>query len=178
MGIYISPEIFLKLISQEINNSHHYQLLTNFDFGVRSGLNSLMTTLTVLLAAASLRWIPVTMTHARRSDPGAEKLSAKRSNVYDLSNHFWQRKFRHRAALYLKSLFDRIWNRLELKLNPKLGQGYPNLFEHSQNLNLGFFGFRYYAHLSSSRVKYGPACGQIRSKICIRSYSQQNHYHA
>ena len=92
------------------------------------------------------------MTHARRSDPGAEKLSAKRSNVYDLSNHFWQRKFHHRAALYLKSLFDRIWNRLELKLNPKLGQGYPNLFEHSQNLNLGFFGFRFFR---SSQVKSG-----------------------
>ena len=91
------------------------------------------------------------------SDQEAEKLSAKRSNVY--GNHFWQRKLRfrnrdrHRAALFLKSFdweydrkfdrkFDLTLNRLESKLTPKLGQGYPNLFEHLRNLNLDFFGFK------------------------------------
>ena len=89
------------------------------------------------------------MSHARRFDLEAVKLSAKRSNVYGLSNYFWQRKLRfrnrdyHRAAkLYLKSLFDRTLNRLELKLIPKLGQDYPNLFERWRNLNLGLYGFR------------------------------------
>ena len=101
------------------------------------------------------------MSHARRYDREAEKLSAKRSNVYGLSNYCWQRKLRfrnrdHRAALYLKSLFDRTLNRLELKLNPKLGQDYPNLFERWRNLNLGLYGFR-----RSFEVKSFAKYGQI-----------------
>ena len=119
-----------------------------------------MTSLTVLLEVVSLRWKPVM---CPTSDQGAEKLSEKRSNVYG-NHYFWQRKLRfrnrdrHRAALFLKSFdleydrkfdrtfdrkldrkFDRTLNRLESKLTPKLGQGYPNLFEHLRNLNLDFF---------------------------------------
>ena len=132
----------------------------NFDFGYQLDLNWPMTSLTALLEVVSLRWIPVTMSHAamshesrRYDDLEGVKPMAKRSNVYGLSSYyyyFWQRNYylrnfrnrdHHRAAgLYLKMcLFDRTLNRLVLKLNPKLGQGYPNLFERWRNLNLGFW---------------------------------------
>ena len=119
------------------------------------------------------------MSHARRFDLEAVKLSAKRSNVYGLSNYFWQRKLRfrnrdyHRAAkLYLKSLFDRTLNRLELKLIPKLGQDYPNLFERWRNLNLGLSGFRIFSRSLEvkSRVKYGD---EIKFRNDIKNDSYQ-----